>query len=145
MAGRSPIGRIWRRLAGRAADAELDPGRADLTVVAESFDDAEACSAALERAVGLDPARPALLRHHLRLPADRVARACEIAAQDGYSPAPGFPAPEGEWMRLALCRTQLVDALHCAQERARMAGLAQRHDGHADGWDVLQPTAGDER
>ena len=139
MAGRSPIGRIWRRLAGRAAGEPLHPGRPDLVVVTESFDDAEACSAALARATGLDATRPALLRHHLRVPAGQVQRVCEIAAQDGYAPAPGSPAPEGEWMRLVLWRGQLVDALHCSQERSRMAGLAQRHDGHADGWDVMQP------
>lgn len=141
MAGRSPIGRIWRRLSGRAADEALDPGRADLTVVAESFDDTEACSTALDRAEGFEAARPAVLRHHLRVPAGQVERVCEIAAQDGYSPTPGSPTPDGEWMRLVLCRTQVVDALHCSQERSRMAGLAQRHDGHTDGWDVMQPPA----
>nr|WP_083883898.1 hypothetical protein [Nocardia higoensis] len=133
------MGRIWRRLAGHAAEEILDPGRADLVVVAESFDDAEACSTALDRADGLDAARPALLRHHLRVPADRVQRVCEIAAQDGYAPVPGSPTPEGEWMRLVLWRAQPVDALRCSQERSRMAGLAQRNDGHADGWDVMQP------
>lgn len=141
MAGRSPIGRIWRRLGGRGAGVELDPRAADLTVVAESFDDAEACSTALDRAARFDATRPALLRHHLRVPDRQVERVCEIAAQDGYAPAPGSPAPDGEWMRVVLCRTQVVDALHCAQERSRMAGLAQRHDGHADGWDVMQPPA----
>nr|WP_245649608.1 ribonuclease E inhibitor RraB [Nocardia shimofusensis] len=132
---------MWRRLAGRATEAQLDPASADLAVVAESFDDAEACSAALDRAAGFDATRPALLRHHLRVPGPQVERVCEIAAQDGYSPAPGSPAPDGEWVRVVLCRTQRVDALHCAQERSRMAGLAQRHEGHADGWDVMQPPA----
>lgn len=141
MAGRSPIGRIWRRLPWRAADEALDPGRADLAVVVDSFDDTEACSTALDRAERFDAARPGVLRHHLRVPADRIERVCAIAAQDGYSPAPGSPVSEGEWVRLVLCRTQTIDALHCSQERSRMAGLAQRHDGHADGWDVLQPSA----
>ncbi|MBB5918013.1 hypothetical protein BJY24_006925 [Nocardia transvalensis] len=40
---------------------------------------------------------------------------------------------------LILQRVQVLDALHCSQERSRMAGLAQRHDGAALGWDALQP------
>ncbi|MCP2318209.1 hypothetical protein APR12_003562 [Nocardia amikacinitolerans] len=130
--------RIWRRLFGRGGPAPLDPARTDLVVVAASFDDAEACSAALARAEGLTEDAPAVLRHHLRVPAEQVARVCEIAAQDGYAPAPRADAA-GELETLILQRVQLIDALHCAQERSRMAGLAQRHDGFADGWDVLQP------
>jgi hypothetical protein len=34
---------------------------------------------------------------------------------------------------------RLPPALHCAQERSRMAGLAQRLGGDALGWDALQP------
>ncbi|TQM25952.1 ribonuclease E inhibitor RraB [Nocardia bhagyanarayanae] len=131
--------RIWRRLFGRVAPAPLDPARADLVVVAASFDDAEACSAALARAEGLTEDAPAVLRHHLRIPADQVERVCEIAAQEGYAPAPRTDASVEELETLILQRVQLVDALHCSQERSRMAGLAQRHDGFADGWDVLQP------
>lgn len=102
-------------------------------MVAASFDDAEACSTALARGVTWDPDAPVLLRHHLRLPADRIEQVLAIAAQDGYSPAIG-----GEDL-LYLQREQLLDALHCAQERARMASLAQRHDGDALGWEALQP------
>ncbi len=36
-------------------------------------------------------------------------------------------------------RVQLLDALHCSQERSRMAGLAQRLGGTALGWEGLQP------
>ncbi|MFI9505517.1 hypothetical protein [Nocardia sp. NPDC052566] len=134
---------------GRERAAELDRDRTDLVVVAASFDDAEACSAALERATRLVADAPAVLRHHLRVPADRIADVCAIAAQDGYSPAPADapPAPTdaerapmtGPLEKLVLQRVQVLDALHCAQERSRMAGLAQRNDGIADGWDALQP------
>ncbi|MBF6142641.1 hypothetical protein [Nocardia farcinica] len=138
--GEDVAGRMWRRLLGRGGPAPLDPDRTDLVVLTESFDDAEACSAALARATGLDAATPAVLRHHLRVPAGQVERVCAIAAQDGYSPAaaPAGPGPDG-LVPLRLHRVQPIDALHCSQERSRMAGLAQRHDGHADGWQVLAP------
>ncbi|MGW0251633.1 hypothetical protein ACWDYH_33900 [Nocardia goodfellowii] len=139
--GRAPG--LWRRLFGRGAPAALDPDRPDLVVVAASFDDAEACSAALARATALAPDAPVVLRHHLRIPAAQVGRVCEIAAQDGYSPAPADPAADSELTTLILRRVQVLDALHCSQERSRMAGLAQRHDGFADGWDALQPSPGE--
>ncbi|WP_067655139.1 hypothetical protein [Nocardia harenae] len=124
----------WRRLFGAAKAAGLDPARPDLVVVASSFDDAEACSAALKRGDRFVPADEVVLRHHLRVPGEHVARVCELAAQDGYAPAqtdePGL---------LLLQRVQVLDALHCSQERSRMAGLAQRHDGVAEGWEALQP------
>ncbi len=165
--------RLWWRLFGGGDDA-LDPTRADLVVVASSFDDAEACSTALARAETLLAERPVVLRHHLRVPADAVAAVCAIAAQDGYEPAEaentgntgntslrgenaresgstagsensggvenaGEPEDAARLRPLVLRRVQLLDALHCSQERSRMAGLAQRHDGFADGWDALQP------
>ncbi|SHF45271.1 hypothetical protein [Streptoalloteichus hindustanus] len=40
--------------------------------------------------------------------------------------------------RLVAVRVQKLDALHCAQERSRMASLAQRLGGDALGWDALQ-------
>jgi hypothetical protein len=40
---------------------------------------------------------------------------------------------------LVLQRVQVLDALHCSQERSRMAGLAQRRGGVALGWEALQP------
>lgn len=129
-----------RRLFGRGGAATLDPARADLVVVAQGFDDAEASSAALARATGLRPGAPAVLRHHLRVPTNQVARVCELAAQDEYAPAPHPSGPGTDPLEtLILQRVQVVDALHLSQERSRMAGLAQRHDGFADGWDVLQP------
>ncbi|MGA8209417.1 MAG: hypothetical protein WB441_03925 [Nocardioidaceae bacterium] len=137
---------------------DLDPGRPDLVVVASGFDDAEACSASLARAAAdppvWDPARPVVLRHHLLLPADLVDDAVTVAAQDGYRPTTAVvPSGEGEGrgqgptvrdaQRLVLVRVQVLDALHCSQERSRMAGLAQRRDGVVLGWDALQPLAPD--
>ncbi|QIS10896.1 hypothetical protein [Nocardia arthritidis] len=128
-----------RRLLGRSDQVSLDPGRADLVVVVASFDDAEACSTALDRATALNRDEPAVLRHHLRIPAERVGQVCAIAAQEGYAAAE-TPTDAGDGLkRLLLQRVQLLDALHCAQERSRMVGLAQRNDGVADGWDALQP------
>ncbi|MFD6401099.1 hypothetical protein [Nocardia sp. NPDC060249] len=129
--------RMWRRLFGGSARV-LDPGRDDLVVVASSFDDVEACSTALDRASELDREADAVLRHHLRLPAERIAAACEIAGYDGYERA-GGTAGSGDLVPVVLQRVQRLDPLTCSQERSRMAGLAQRHDGVADGWDALQP------
>ncbi|MFQ6326244.1 hypothetical protein ACLMAL_08910 [Nocardia sp. CWNU-33] len=132
--------RWWRRLRGQVGSAALDPDAADLVVVARSFDDAEACSAVLERATAWQPDAPAVLRHHLRVPAEQVERVCAIAAQDAYAPAGQSEAAGSDDLApVILQRVQLLDALHCSQERSRMAGLAQRHDGTADGWDALQP------
>lgn len=129
-------------------------------MVASSFDDAEAASAALARAATTDPRwRPdvqAVLRHHLLLPAEAVDDAVRVAGQDGYveaaaaHPPPVGPGAHGarpslaavpDGRMLVLVRVQLLDALRCSQERSRMAGLAQRRDGVALGWDALQPPA----
>ncbi|MEV2222077.1 hypothetical protein AB0E01_19655 [Nocardia vinacea] len=130
--------RWWQRLFGGNEPEPLDPTRSDLVVVAECFDDSEACSTTLARASALKADEPALLRHHLRIPPDRVDEVCAIAAQDGYAAAPRTEGPH-DLESLILQRVQLLDALHCSQERARMVGLAQRHDGVTDGWDALQP------
>ena len=129
----------WQRWTGRVGAARWDPERTDLVVVVSSFDDAESCSAALERAARhWAPDVPTMLRHHLRIPAEQVAAVTALAAQDGYSPAePGETSPATA--DLLLQRVQILDALHCSQERSRMASLAQRHDGTAVGWDALQP------
>ncbi|MFD3747590.1 hypothetical protein [Nocardia sp. NPDC058633] len=129
--------RMWRRLFGGSAQ-ELDPLRDDLVVVASSFDDAEACSTALDRAKALDREADAVLRHHLRLPAEQLESACEIAGYDGYERAEAAATAQ-ELVPIILQRVQRLDPLSCSQERSRMAGLAQRHDGVADGWDALQP------
>jgi hypothetical protein len=154
-------GRWWLRwslwLRPRQAP-ELDPSRADLVVVASSFDDAEAASAALARAEAADPpwrpADQAVLRHHLLLPAEQVGDAVAVAGQDGYieAAAPAPPGPRAsqppaarvevtDARMVVLVRVQVLDALRCSQERSRMAGLAQRREGVALGWDALQPPA----
>ncbi|TJZ77771.1 hypothetical protein FCG67_11885 [Rhodococcus oryzae] len=147
--------RWWRKRFGRRRAVPLDATRSDLVVVASSFDDAEACSRALERAAGSEPGwianEDAVLRHHLRVPADQVHGAVELAGQDRYAvAAPDAPAPrevdvavaeqgDEELVALVLQRVQVLDALHCSQERSRMAGLAQRAGGCVLGWDALQP------
>ncbi|MBF4997462.1 hypothetical protein IRT45_09855 [Nocardia sp. BSTN01] len=133
---------VWQRLSGRGAAVELDPARTDLVVVVSSFDDAEGCSSALDRASAWRADEQALLRHHLRIPAAARDEVVDIAAQDGYSTAAPSTAGDtaGGHIELVLQRVQILDALHCSQERSRMAGLAQRHEGTAVGWDALQPS-----
>ena len=150
--------RWWARLWGRTPAPDLDPSRDDLVVVVEGLDDAEACSTTLERAAATEPrwdaAAQAVLRHHLLLPSQHVPDAVAVAAQDGYAepPTPAPSAPDATAAALAaahpevtdaqvlvLQRVQLLDALHCSQERSRMAGLAQRRGGLVLGWDALQP------
>ncbi|MEU5842802.1 hypothetical protein [Rhodococcus sp. NPDC047139] len=138
--------RGWLRSLGRRRSEPLDVNRADLVVVVSSFDDAEACSTALERAAESTPSwqagEEAVLRHHLTLPADAVDRATELAGQDGYvaaGPAGRLPSATADHVSLILQRVQILDALHCAQEKSRMASLAQRLGGTALGWDALQP------
>ncbi|MFI1918742.1 hypothetical protein [Nocardia sp. NPDC020380] len=134
----------WQRLLGRNGVAELDPARPDLVVVASSFDDAEACSAALGKALDWTVDEPVVLRHHLRVPAGQVNAVQIIAAQDGYNAPPPRASGslnDGDPAKLVLQRVQVLDALHCSQERSRMAGLAQRHDGDVLGWDALQPAS----
>ena len=139
----SGLARWMSGILSRRRSVPLDRTRADLVVVAASFDDVEACSTALARAAAAVPAwipdADAVLRHHLRLPAAAVADVVAIAAQDGYAPA-GEPEPDGDGVvLLRLERVQVLDALHCSQERSRMAGLAQRQRGTALGWEGLQP------
>ncbi|MFD4368848.1 ribonuclease E inhibitor RraB [Rhodococcus sp. NPDC058521] len=138
----------FRRLFGRSTASPLDPTRDDLVVVVSGFDDAEACSTALDRAAATDPQwvpeAEAVLRHHLRLPAEGRGEAVRIAAQDGYEAVDSDSASGGgEAVRVVLQRVQVLDPLHCSQERSRMAGLAQRLDGTVDGWDAMQPAARD--
>jgi len=120
-----------RETPGLTADA---PG---LKIVAEAFDPAVADSAVLAGSPGWVAAAPAVLRHHLLLPPDRLAEAASILAQDGYELRE--QGVSGDFARVLAVRVQVLDALHCAQERSRMAGLAQRLGGDALGWDALQP------
>jgi hypothetical protein len=125
------LSRLRDRRARRGVPAvEIDsPG---LEVVVEAFDAAEAASAALARSPRWRAGEPAVLRHHLVLPSDQVERARELLAPDGWE----LRGTD----RLHALRVQELDALHCAQERARMASLAQRLGGDWIGWDALQVT-----
>lgn len=105
-------------------------------MVAEAFDAAEADSAVLARADRWQEAKDAVLRHHLTLPADRVGEAARLLAQDGWELR--TVSDSGGLTTVHAMRVQRLDALHCAQERARMAGLAQRLGGDSLGWDALQ-------
>jgi hypothetical protein len=124
-----------RALFGRREELPFDLDNPALTVVAEAFDPAEADSAVLARSPQLRADEKAVLRHHLVLPAGAVARARELLAQDGWELRVVEP---GDPVRLHALRAQVVTALSCAQERSRMAGLAQRLGGDASGWDCLQ-------
>lgn len=102
-----------------------DPARADSEVLGE----------AVSRGVDLGP--PLLVRHHLVGLPDLAAveRARVLLAQDGYALTvlTGPPYAVRAW------RTQVVTPLSAAQQRSRMAGLAQRLGGDVAGWDVLGP------
>jgi len=140
---RSGVARWFGGFLSRRSPAALDRTRADLVVVVSGFDDVEACSTTLERGAVGAPAwvsdAQAVLRHHLRLPSDRVQEAVDVAGQDDYVLA-GEPVVDADGVATVLLeRVQLLDALHCSQERSRMAGLAQRLGGTALGWEGLQP------
>lgn len=143
---------LLARVGLRARPAEppaVDPDDPDLRVVVEAFDETEAASAALARASRWQADSPAVLRHYLALPAREIDRACSMLHEDGWSvretrhsPQPQVrPDPDvGEpAVTVVALRVQRLDALHCSQESARMAGLAQRLHGRALGWDAAQP------
>ncbi|MEK8071236.1 hypothetical protein [Rhodococcoides navarretei] len=144
-----------RRLFSRSTAERLDPTRHDLVIVASCFDDAQACSAVLDDAARTRPewtdSADVVLRHHLLLPSQHVEDAAAVAAQDGYEVGPSADLPDTAGYRpqvddgvaLVLQRVQVLDALHCSQERSRMAGLAQRRGGVVLGWDALQPAQSD--
>src|SRR5687767_4026381 len=130
----SLLGRL-RQLWGREDEPSLSIDDPRLVVVVEAFDIVEADSAALARSPEWRADEPAVLRHHLRIPADQVERARELLTPDGWTVSALGTA--GDISHIS--RVQKLDALHCAQERSRMASLAQRLGGEALGWDALQP------
>jgi hypothetical protein len=123
------LGRL-RDLLRREEEPALSIDDPALVVVVEAFDIAEADSAALARSPRWRADELAVLRHHVRIPADQVERARELLTPDGWVVVPGDISH--------ISRVQKLDALHCAQERSRMASLAQRLGGDALGWDALQ-------
>ncbi|GAA4548394.1 ribonuclease E inhibitor RraB [Amycolatopsis samaneae] len=130
-----------RDLLKKRESPALTPDTPGLKIVVEAFDPAEADSSVLARSPGWVPDAPAVLRHHLTLPRERVAEAAAILAQDGWDlrePAETEDSADA-LARVEAQRVQVLDALHCAQERSRMAGLAQRLGGDSLGWDARQP------
>jgi hypothetical protein len=126
----SLLGRL-RELLGRRDEPSLSIDDPTLVVVVEAFDFAEADSAALARSPQWRADELAVLRHHVRIPTDQLERARELLTPDGWVLVAGDISH--------ISRAQKLDALHCAQERSRMASLAQRLGGDALGWDALQP------
>ncbi|MFI6580611.1 hypothetical protein [Embleya sp. NPDC050493] len=110
-----------------------------LTVVGSCFDPARADSAVVAemRAAGV-PVETGVfvMRHVLTLPdlaaADEAAR---ILTPDGWRVV--TPAPDERPMRVLISRQQVLTGLEPARERTRMAGLAQRLGGNAEGYEVL--------
>ncbi|GAA1482852.1 hypothetical protein GCM10009624_32920 [Gordonia sinesedis] len=130
-----------RMLLSRRRD-EPGPSVGDprLAVVAESYDDAVAGSAVLDTAEWR-PEAQTVLRHHLVLPPRAIEPATATAALDEYvldTDGVVAAASTAGVTPVAFARVQLVDALHLAQERSRMAGLAARHGGTVTGWQLLQ-------
>ncbi|WP_033295564.1 hypothetical protein [Amycolatopsis jejuensis] len=126
-----------RDLAGKREIPALEPDAPGLAVVVSAFDPAVADSAVLAGSPAWVAAAPAVLVHHLVLPAGRVAEAARVLAQDGYDLVE--QSRDGDRVLAHARRVQVLDALHCAQERSRMAGLAQRLGGDAPGWEARQP------
>ncbi|WP_182346939.1 hypothetical protein [Tomitella gaofuii] len=150
MSNRSGVRGWWRRrFGGTRGGSAPDPADPGLKVVASSEDEVEACSAILERAASTTPAwdggAPAVSRHLLLVPEGAAEQIVAIGAQTGYAEFAGglaaagaFPPGDGDRRAVQLVRVERLDALHLAQERARMAGLAQRFGGTVLGWDALQ-------
>lgn len=126
------VGRFFRRRPA-PEPALVDDGT--LVPVGESFDPARADSDVLTElaAAGVVvEGRQLMLRHVLRLPdAAAVDEAARVLAADGWAVGPG---PDGTTYA---DRAQQVTALELARERTRMAGLAQRLGGDAEGWRLL--------
>ena len=123
------LGRL-RDLLRREDEPTLSIDDPTLVVVVEAFDIVEADSAALARSPEWRADELAVLRHHVRIPSDQVERARELLTPDGWVLVAGDISH--------ISRVQRLDALHCSQERSRMASLAQRLGGDALGWDALQ-------
>ncbi|MBA8825610.1 hypothetical protein FHX42_002976 [Saccharopolyspora lacisalsi] len=145
---RSPLARLRERFKSTRTPS-LDIDDPELRTVVEAFDETEAASGALGRSTTWNSDRPAVLRHHLAVPARHVTAVRSLVEQDGWAlreqDARGCPTEDSahhdqdRTVTVIALRVQLLDSLHCAQESSRMAGLAQRFRGRALGWDALQP------
>ena len=130
-----------RRRPPAVAAAVLDGD--DLVVVVEAFEASRADSAVLAEAAerGVDLSVALLIRHHLLLPHEEsVTEAAALLDPGGYRVLAGA-GPGGVW-KVRASREQLLTTLGVAQERSRMAGLAQRLGGDALGWDAARRPEG---
>ncbi|MEU0932052.1 MULTISPECIES: hypothetical protein [unclassified Embleya] len=129
--------RFLRRRRPEPAPVLVDDGT--LTVVGSCFDPARADSAVVAelRAAGVPVDTGVfVMRHVLTLPdlaaADEAAR---ILTPDGWAVV--APTPDELPLRVLISRQQVLTGLEPARERTRMAGLAQRLGGDAQGYEVL--------
>ncbi|GCD96282.1 ribonuclease E inhibitor RraB [Embleya hyalina] len=129
--------RFLRRRRAEPVPALVDDGT--LVVVGSCFDPARADSAVVARmrAAGVAvEAGPFVMRHLVTLPDhDAVAEATRILAADGW--AVTVVAADERPLRVRIARQQVLTGLEPARERTRMAGLAQRLGGDAEGYEVL--------
>ena len=126
-----------RRRPDTSAPAILDGE--DVMVVVEAFEASRADSAVLAEATehGVDLTSALLIRHHLVLPTrEAVTEAAALLEPGGYRVLAGEGA-DGSW-KVRASREQVLSTLGVAQERSRMAGLAQRLGGDALGWDAAR-------
>jgi hypothetical protein len=84
----------------------------------------------------VDLGRPVLVVHLLRLPTTEAAQECaRLVAEEGYT-LRASAGPDGR-LSVRVSRAQRLTGLSLAQERSRMAALAQRLGGDVDGWEAL--------
>jgi hypothetical protein len=117
----------------RPAAPVLDPTDPRLAVVVRSTDPAASDVAVVAEAVdsgAADPGRPALVRHLLTGLGAEALPALAAALDASYAVVEAEP--------LVVQRVQGLSGLGLAQERTRMAALAQRLGGDALGWEALQ-------
>ena len=133
------MGRLLDRLRGRRTQDAVsydDDDSLQLLITADEAARADSAVLAEAERRGVSLAAPLLVRHHLLLPGPaEVERAAVLLGQDGYR----LTVTDGQPCRVRAYRTQLLTALSAAQERSRMAGLAQRLGGDVTGWDALGP------
>lgn len=118
----------------RVAAGEVEVVLRHLLVIPPDAVDEVVATAAQDHYVRVD---------HSRLdepgPEPGPARTDTDAGLEGFDPEVVADAPNATEGRvtLLLARTQLIDAMHCSQERSRVAGLAARHNGDVVGWQIL--------
>ncbi len=139
---RSGVARWFGGFLSRRSPAALDRTREDLVVVVSSFDDVEACSTTLERGAAGAPAwvpdAQAVLRHHLRLPSDRVQEAVDVAGQDDYALA-DEPVVDADGVATVLLERCSFSTPCTAPRSGRGWPAWPSGSGARAGWEGLQP------